>query len=258
MRVVSAVAVANEHIAAHAARLAAAPRVARAELALAFDRSSASSVQLHVEGRNFYPPLLADIAAASSSVHINQFGFRPGLVGDRFAEVLVAKAAEGVPVRLIVDRQGTDPERGSKRALRAADGGGGLVCVNRATQPRAPAGPLGGGGAVGWNLRGLGHIDHRKAVVVDGRIGWVGGAGIEDHFENGEFHDLFVRVEGPVVAQLQLVFVASLRWLEGDDSGKRAPGAVPGTRRGCRAPCRRSCSTTHRAATGRSRTRSRR
>jgi cardiolipin synthase A/B len=52
-------------------------------------------------------------------------------------------------------------------------------------------------------------------VVVDGRIGWVGGAGIEDHFENGEFHDLFVRVEGPVVAQLQLVFVASHCWLGG-------------------------------------------
>ena len=77
------------------------------------------------------------------------------------------------------------------------------------------AGPLNAGGATGWNLGGLGHIDHRKVVVVDGRIGWVGGAGIEDHFENGEFHDLFVRVEGPVVAQLQLVFVASLRWLGG-------------------------------------------
>jgi hypothetical protein len=50
---VSQGAVANEGIAAHAARLAAAPSVARTELALAFDGSSASSVQLHVEGRNF-------------------------------------------------------------------------------------------------------------------------------------------------------------------------------------------------------------
>ena len=114
MSSVSSVRVPNEGIAAHAARLSAAPSVGRAELALAFDRSSASSVELHVEGRNFYPPLLADIAAASSSVHITQFGFRAGLVGDRFADVLIAKAGEGVPVRLIVDRQGTDPERGSR------------------------------------------------------------------------------------------------------------------------------------------------
>ncbi len=62
----------------------------------------------------------------------------------------------------------------------------------------------------------LGHIDHRKLVVVDGRVGWVGGAGIEDHFEDGRFHDLFLRVTGPVVSQLQLVFLASFRWLGGE------------------------------------------
>ena len=43
----------------------------------------------------------------------------------------------------------------------------------------------------------------------------VGGAGVEDHFDDGRFHDLFVRVTGPVVSQLQLVFVASFRWLDG-------------------------------------------
>src|SRR4051794_40502266 len=86
----------------------------------------------------------------------------------------------------------------------------------RATRPRATAGPLGGGGATRWNLPGLGHIDHRKVVVIDGRIGWVGGAGIEDHFSDGRFHDVFLRMTGPVVAQLQLVFVASLRWLAAD------------------------------------------
>ena len=83
-------------------------------LALAFDESAASSAEVLVEGASFYPPMLADIAAASSSVHINQFGFRPGIVGDVFAETLIAKAKEGVPVRLVVDRQGSDPEGGSK------------------------------------------------------------------------------------------------------------------------------------------------
>jgi cardiolipin synthase len=220
-------AVPNESIAAHAARVAASPRVARSELALAFETSAASSVELHVEGRNFYPPLLADIAAASSSVHINQFGFRPGLVGDRFAEALIAKAGEGVPVRLIVDQQGSDPKSGSREFYERLTRAGIQVCVSRATQFRVPRGPLGAGGATSWNLAGLGHIDHRKLVVVDGRIGWVGGAGIEDHFENGEFHDLFVRVEGPVVAQLQLVFVASLGWLGGEISTSGIPELFP-------------------------------
>jgi cardiolipin synthase len=115
----------------------------------------------------------------------------------------------------VVDRQGSDPERGSRELYDRLRAAGVEVCVVRATRFRVPDGPLGAGGPSRWNLRGLAHIDHRKMVVVDGRIGWVGGAGIEDHFRDGRFHDLFVRVEGPVVAQLQLVFLATYRWLGG-------------------------------------------
>ena len=193
--------------------------VERSALALAFSESSASSVEVLVEGLAFYPRMLEDIRAATSSVHINQFGFRPGVVGDEFAEALIARATAGVPVRLVVDRQGSDPEGSTRELYDRLVQAGVEVCVVRATKARVPTGPLGRGGATGWNLRGLGHIDHRKIAVVDGRIGWVGGAGIEDHFQDGRFHDLFVRVEGPVVAQLQLVFVASFRWLGGDIPG---------------------------------------
>jgi cardiolipin synthase A/B len=160
--------------------------------------------------------MLEDIASASLSVHINQFGFRPGIVGDDFAEALIEKAAAGIPVRLVVDRQGSDPERGSRAFYDRLTAAGVQVCVVRATLPRVPVGPLGSGGATRWNLDGLGHIDHRKLAVIDGRIGWVGGAGIEDHFQDGRFHDLFLRVAGPVVAQLQLVFLAGFRWLGGE------------------------------------------
>jgi cardiolipin synthase A/B len=208
------IAVRNDRIREHAERLAAGPVCLRA-LALAFDQSRASSVDVHVEGRNFYPPMLEDIASATSSVHINQFGFRPGVVGDAFADALVEKAADGVPVRLVVDRQGSDPERSSKALYDRLTAAAIEICVVRATKPRAPLGPLGSDGATRWNLTALGHIDHRKFVVVDGRVGWIGGAGIEDHFQDGRFHDIFMRIEGPVVAQLQLVFLAGFRWLGG-------------------------------------------
>jgi cardiolipin synthase A/B len=168
--------------------------VHRGDLALAFPMSAASSAEVLVAGRSFYPPMLDDIAAATSSVHINQFGFKPGLVGDAFRDALVKKAAEGVPVRVVVDNRGSAPDKGSRSHYERLAAGGVQVRVNRA----------------------LAHIDHRKVLVVDGRVGWVGGAGIEDHFNDGRFHDLFVRVTGPVVAQLQLVFLASFRWLGGD------------------------------------------
>jgi len=210
----AAVEVGNDDIRAHAERLVT-RELGRGALALSFDESTAAAAEVLVEGKSFYPRILEDVAAATSSVHINQFGFRPGAVGDRFAEALLAKAAEGVPVRLVVDTQGSDPEGGTSAFYERLTSGGIEICVVRATKPRAAAGPLGRGGQTRWNLGGLAHIDHRKVVIVDGRVGWVGGAGIEDHFEDGRFHDVFARVAGPVVAQLQLVFVASFRWLGG-------------------------------------------
>ena len=185
------------------------------DLRLTFDETVASSAEVHVEGRNFYPPMLADIASAASSIHINQFGFRPGSIGDQFAELLIAKASDGVAVRVVVDRQGSDPDRGSRAFYERLLAAGIDVRVVRAVQVRAPVQPVAAAGPTRWNLDRLGNIDHRKLVVVDGCVGWVGGAGIEDHFHDGRFHDLFLRVAGPVASQLQLVFVATFRWLDG-------------------------------------------
>ena len=145
--------------------------------------------------------MLDDISSAASSVHINQYGFRPGAIGERFAQVLLDKAASGVPVRLVVDGSGSCRGRSGRAFYERLRSGGIEVGVVRATRP--------------WVPSGLGHFDHRKFVVVDGRVGWIGGGGIEDHFEDGRFHDLFLRLTGPVVSQLQLVFIAGFRWLGG-------------------------------------------
>ena len=198
---------------ARAARFAGSP-VQLGDLALRFDETMAATVDVHAGGSNFFPPILADVAAATSSIHINQYGFRPGEIGEQFARALLAKSAEGVAVRVVVDRVGSRPGRsdGFYERLRA---GGVEVRV----------------------MRTPGRIDHRKVFVVDGRVGWVGGAGIEDHFADGRFHDLFVRLTGPVVAQLQLVFLASFRWLGGAVPPEQLdalfpqlePGAIPAT-----------------------------
>jgi cardiolipin synthase len=130
-------------------------------------------------------------------------------------------------VRLVVDRQGSAPEEAAREHYERLIAAGVEVGVVRATKPRAVPGLLGGDGGLEWNLSGLGHIDHRKVVLVDGRIGWVGGAGIEDHFQDGRFHDLFLRVTGPVVSQFQLVFVASFRWLGGEIPSEELDGLFP-------------------------------
>ena len=157
-------------------------------------------------------------------------------------------------MRLVVDRQGSDPEGRLAGVLRTSVAGGCRGLRRARDEDRAPSGPL----AVRRHAlepRALGHIDHRKVVVVDGRIGWVGGAGIEDHFEDGRFHDLFIRVTGPVVAQLQLVFVASFA---GSAARFRRPSSTPSSRRSRTAPSGTAV-VLHNApvGTGRSPTRSR-
>jgi len=218
--------VSNKALRSHAEELLA-RRVHLADLALAFDGSSAASAEVLVEGESFYPPMLADIESAQTTVHINQFGFRPGVVGDRFADALIRKAKDGVVVRLVVDRQGSAPEEAAREHYERLSAAGIEVCVVRATKPRSAPGVLGGNGELNWNFSGLGHIDHRKVVLVDGQVGWVGGAGIEDHFQDGRFHDLFLRVTGPVVSQLQLVFLASFRWLGGEIPSEELDGLFP-------------------------------
>ena len=248
--------VSNAGIRRHAERLAGGP-VSIGGLSTGFEESHASSAEVLVEGKAFYPRMLEDIASASSSIHINQFGFRPGAVGERFADVLVAKAKEGIPVRLVVDRQGSDPEGGSREFYERLTAAGMQVCVVRATKPRAPGGPARRPAAplAGTSARS-GTSTTARCVVVDGRIGWVGGAGIEDHFEDGRFHDLFVRVTGPVVAQLQLVFLAGFRWLGGPVPAAELDALFPGRRRAASGYPPSSC-TTPPAGTGRSPTRSR-
>jgi cardiolipin synthase len=64
---------------------------------------------------------------------------------------------------------------------------------------------------VDWRQDEVGRADHRKLYVIDGSVAWVGGAGIEDHFQNGGFHDVMVRVTGDVVRQAQAAFLTSFR-----------------------------------------------
>ena len=159
-----------------AERLARSP-VGLRDLALAFEESTASTADVHVTGREFYPPMLHDIEGATSSVHINQFGFRPGVIGDQFATVLLAKAAAGVAVRVVIDARGSDPDGKSRDFYARLLAGGVEVRVVRAMQLRASPQLAATGAAARWTVEQLGHIDHRKYVIVDGRIGWVGGAG---------------------------------------------------------------------------------
>jgi cardiolipin synthase A/B len=193
--------------------------VDRDAMSLAFGQSWATDLELLVGGETFFPRIGEDMEAAQYSIHVNQFGFKSDALGTDAAGILVRKANEGVKVRLVVDDQGSMPWSMSSGMYRDLAAAGVEVVVNQGFRPIRKHGLVGGELERRINLNGLGHPDHRKSIIIDGRIGYVGGAGFQEHFETGEFHDLFVRMSGAVVSQLQLVFLASFRYLGGPPVG---------------------------------------
>jgi cardiolipin synthase len=148
--------------------------------------------------------LVADIAAARRHVHLLYYIFSDDHVGQRVADGLIAAAARGVTVRVLMD------DVGSKRALRhlAPRLRAGGVEVTR-TLP------------VGLFRRNTARVDlrnHRKIAVIDGSVGHTGSQNIADpHFiKDCPNEELVVRVTGSVVAQLQAAFVVDRALETGD------------------------------------------
>lgn len=193
----------------HAAHLATYPSVRRADLAMTFAPSTATSVEPLLHGRRYFPRMLADIEAARDHVHLLIYGFKPGAIGTTFRDALAAKVREGVSVRLQVDAVGSEIDAGS-RALYADLVAAGVRVVAHDGLAVVRTGEL-GRRRLEVRLEDALHFDHRKLAVIDGRTAYVGGSGIEDHYTDERFYDVMCRVTGPVVAQLQLVMLAS--WL---------------------------------------------
>jgi cardiolipin synthase len=178
------------------------------EAALDFAWSTAATIEPWAEGANFFPRIFADVEAARSSVHILMFGWREGEVGMAMAALLKRKLAEGVEVRAIVDSFGSRPYEQAREMFTGLAAAGAQIVVNDVLPPDRD-GLFPDQQHIDWRQDEVGRADHRKLYVIDGVAAWTGGAGIEDHFENGGFHDVMVRVTGDVVRQAQAAFLTS-------------------------------------------------
>ena len=136
------------------------------------------------------------------------FGWREGDVGMRMAALLERKLAEDVEVRVIVDAYGSRPYKEAREMFTRLVDAGAQIVVNDVF-PLDRDGLYPDDQQVDWRQDEVGRADHRKLYVIDGAVAWTGGAGIDDHFENGGFHDVMVRVTGDVVRQAQAAFMTS-------------------------------------------------
>ncbi|AXE38212.1 phospholipase D-like domain-containing protein [Acidipropionibacterium virtanenii] len=146
-------------------------------------------VSVFTFGRDLYEQMLADIGSATSTVYFETFIWKADEVGERFRQALVDAAARGVDVYVVWDQFANlvvDP-----RFFHHLDG------VHTQSQPVvAMAMP---------SLRNIGR-DHRKLLIVDSKVAYVGGYNIGSTYAD-RWRDTHAKVVGPSVADLENVFV---------------------------------------------------
>lgn len=156
-----------------------------------------NTIRLLKDGAENYPAWLTRITEARESVHFECYIVHDDAVGRRFADALIARAADGVRVRVIYDWLGALGNTGARFWRRLREGGVEVRCFN---PPRLDE-PL------GWVAR-----DHRKSIVVDGRVAFVTGLCIGQAWEGSParglepWRDTGVEIGGPAVADVSRAF----------------------------------------------------
>lgn len=154
-----------------------------------------------LNGDQIFPDMLKAIRSAQHSITFETYIYWSGTIGREFADALSERAKAGVKVHVLLDWVGSAKIDDSfLDEMRAAG-----VEIRKFHQPNW------------YNLGRLNNRTHRKLLVVDGKTGFTGGVGIAPKWTgNGQdaehWRDSHFRVEGPVVAQMQAVFMDN--WLK--------------------------------------------
>jgi cardiolipin synthase len=160
-----------------------------------------NSIEVLQNGDMYFPAVLRDIAAARESVHVESFIWYDGKIARQLAKVLTEKARQGIEVRVLVDASGGRQLKGE--VLEMLESAGAQVAHFHPIRLS--------------NLGRLNNRDHRKLMIIDGRIGYIGGYCIADEWTGNarnkeEYRDTGLRITGPIVNRLQGAFAEN--WIE--------------------------------------------
>lgn len=182
---------------------------------------SGNSVEPLQNGAEIFPAMLKAIESARKSVFLESFVWWTGAVTQRFTDALSAKAEEGVPVRVLLDAYGArqmDVEQ--ERRMRESG------VEIRWFRPLSS-----------WRFWKTDQRTHRKLLICDDDVGFIGGVGIASEWEGDarnstEWRETQVRVRGPVVADLLAAFLDNWNeagpwlWLDPPDQPSDEPGEI--------------------------------
>ena len=160
-----------------------------------------NKVEFFTDGPAFYPAMLEAIRSARETVNMECYIVHQGEVRDLFVEALAERGRAGVRVTLVMDAIGSFGSfRSTAKPLRQAG------CDVQQYQ------------GISWHrLARLNNRTHRELLVVDGRVAFIGGAGLADWWlkstrRKRAWRDMMARVEGPVVATI--LGIVAENWLE--------------------------------------------
>jgi cardiolipin synthase len=166
-----------------------------------------TTVQVYRNGDQAYPPMLAAIAAARSSIGLSSYIFRNDTWGGRFIEALADAAGRGVEVRVLIDGIG---------------GGWVLSPAYRRLRRKGVKAARFMHSPLPWRMPFINLRSHKKILVIDGAVGFTGGMNIAD--ENvmatrpkAPVQDLHFRLDGPVVLQLTEAFAQDWQFATDED-----------------------------------------
>ncbi|HEY9224093.1 MAG TPA: phospholipase D-like domain-containing protein [Variovorax sp.] len=147
-------------------------------------------------GDRIFPPMLEAIRGATQSVTFETYIYWSGDIGRAFAEALSERARAGVKVHVLLDWVGS--AKIDEEFLKEMEASG--VVIRKFHKPSW------------YDIARMNNRTHRKLLVVDGRVGFTGGVGIAPEWTGNaqdpeHWRDSHYRVEGPVVAQMQSVFM---------------------------------------------------
>jgi cardiolipin synthase len=162
-------------------------------------------VTLLQNGDAFYPAMLDAIRKAEDSVNFEVYIFEPDEIGRQFIDAFKERARAGIEVRLLLDGFGAMK---LKKRFRKELGQAG-VTVSRFRPPTLR------------NLVRFYRRSHRRAIVIDGKIGFTGGAAISKKWKGNvtnahEWRDSMTRVTGPMVAGIQSAFATNWVYCTGE------------------------------------------
>lgn len=177
----------------------------------AFPRTSGNALVHYDEGTDAFAAMLEAIAGARHHIHLETFIFQPDAMGKKFLAELSRKAKEGVEVRLLYDAMGT--RRLGQALLEELLAAGGRDSVFLPISPLRRRFQI--------NMR-----NHRKILVVDGEIGFVGGLNVGDEYCSkdprfGFWRDTHLRLAGPAVSSLQQVFIEDWDFASGENLSRQ-------------------------------------